>query len=86
MMLSEKNNDALSFGLIVNLSGIAERFDVSRPTVSNWIKRYGSFPKPLEIPGVIGVPLYLWPEVEAWHSDKWVSESYLGRHGKEEGF
>lgn len=51
---------------IVNASGIAMKIGVARSTVANYAKRYKDFPKPLETPGVIGISLYDWAEVEAW--------------------
>ena len=51
---------------VVNMAGIAEKIGVARSTAANYPKRYEDFPKPLEAPGVIGIKLYDWDEVEAW--------------------
>lgn len=54
---------------LVNGAGIAERLQVSRPVVSLWVKRYRSFPKPLDLPGVVGIPIYDWDQVESWYAE-----------------
>lgn len=51
---------------VVNMAGIAEKIGVARPTTANYPKRYKDFPKPLDTPGVVGIKLYDWAEVEAW--------------------
>lgn len=51
---------------LVNGLGIAERVGVSKAAVGNWRLRYADFPQPLELPGVVGVPLWHWPTVSAW--------------------
>ena len=52
---------------IVNIGGIADTLGVSPSTVSNWIRRHEDFPKSLYTPRVLGIRLYKWGEVRAWH-------------------
>lgn len=52
---------------IVNGKGISQRLGESRPTIANWRERYADFPKPLDMPGVLGIPLYSWPAVKDWY-------------------
>lgn len=51
---------------LVNMAGIAKKIGVARSTAANYPERYKDFPKPLETPGVIGIKLYLWPDVKSW--------------------
>ncbi len=62
---------------IVTTGEIARMFGVSQPAVSNWTKRYASFPRPLKVIGKAEV--YWWPEVEAWYDDLgWQGDSRVG--------
>lgn len=51
---------------LVNSSGIAERLGVGNAAVSNWPTRYPDFPSALDLPGVLGIPLYSWQAVRSW--------------------
>ena len=53
--------------LIVNGKGIASHFGVTPAAVSNWRARHADFPAPLDMPGVVGIPLWLLEDVTAWH-------------------
>lgn len=55
---------------LVNGAGIADRLGVSDPTVANWRARHDDFPAPLDVPGVVSIPLYHWPAVKAWHDSR----------------
>lgn len=56
-------------GDLVNAAGISVKIGLARSTVSNYAKRYKDFPKPIETPGVVGIKLYEWAEVEAWFKE-----------------
>ena len=62
-------SESISPGELVNMAGIAAKIGLSRPAVSNYTRRYKDFPKPVEAPGVIGIKLYRWSEVEAWFEE-----------------
>lgn len=55
---------------LVNAAGIAEMYGVSRSAVSNWEARDARFPAPLQLPGVVGIPLWDRREVIAWREAK----------------
>lgn len=52
---------------IFNILGLAQRYGVTKSAVANWRQRYNDFPKPLDMPGVKGIPLFDVREVDAWH-------------------
>lgn len=64
--------------LLVNTSGIAEKIGVARSTAANYPKRYKDFPEPLEAPGVIGIKLYFWPDVESWFNENFATRNQHG--------
>lgn len=49
---------------LVGITEIAQRAGVLKPAVSNWRRRYGSFPAP--VAELHTGPVWLWPSVEAW--------------------
>lgn len=51
---------------IVNTLGIAQRLGVTKSCVANWRTRYADFPEPLDMPGVVGIPLFSWWDVRLW--------------------
>ena len=53
---------------LVNGLGIATHFDVSISAVSNWRARNADYPLPLEVPGVIGVPIWDLDDIIRWRS------------------
>jgi hypothetical protein len=59
--------DVLPTGTVVNGKGIAHLLGQTNATVANWRSRYDDFPEPLDVPGVLGIPLYSWPAVKAWY-------------------
>lgn len=62
-------SESISPGELVNAAGIAVKIGLTRPTVSNYARRYKDFPSPIETPGVIGIKLYRWSEVDAWFTE-----------------
>lgn len=62
-------SELISPGELVNAAGIALKIGLTRPTVSNYARRYEDFPSPIETPGVIGIKLYRWGEVDAWFTE-----------------
>lgn len=52
---------------LVNGKGIARMFGVTPSTVANWEARYPNFPPPLDIPGVVGIPLWERLTILEWH-------------------
>lgn len=52
---------------LVNGKGIARMFGVTPSAVANWEARDPSFPEPLYIPGVVGIPLWERLEILEWH-------------------
>ena len=54
---------------LVNGTAICERYGVAKSTLSGWQTRNG-FPKPMDIPGLIGSKVWDCSEVEKWH-DNW---------------
>ena len=63
---------------LVNMAGIAEKIGVARSTAANYPKRYKDFPEPLEAPGVIGIKLYFWPDVESWFNENFATRNPHG--------
>lgn len=63
---------------LVMVAEIAERFDVHKSTIGNWMNRYPDFPAPVAVLSAGAV--YLMSEVLAW-----VEKSWPGRftHGRE---
>lgn len=53
---------------LVALSDIAQRFDVSSTAVANWRSRETDFPSPVAMLARGQNPVYLWSEVQDWHS------------------
>lgn len=62
-------SESISPGELVNAAGIALKIGLTRTTVSNYARRYEDFPSPIETPGVIGIKLYRWGEVDAWFTE-----------------
>jgi len=54
---------------LVNTLGIARRLGVTISAVSNWRVRCDNFPASLDIPGVVGIPIWLWTTVHTWAID-----------------
>lgn len=58
---------------LANGLGIAEHFGVSKQAVRMWEVRNPDYPEPLDLPHVVGIPLWDLADVEAWrerHSQK----------------
>ena len=51
---------------LIDASGIAERYQVSRQTVSNWQRRNDDFPQPLETPLTRGYSIWDVNRIDAW--------------------
>lgn len=49
---------------LVAIGDIAKRLEVTSGAVTNWIAKFGSFPRPAKYFTAGGV--WLWPDVEAW--------------------
>lgn len=58
---------------LVGISDIAQRCEVSAAAVSMWRKRYETFPEPVH--QLRMGPLFLWPQVDAWHDARYGSGS-----------
>ena len=50
----------------MNGLGIALAAGVGVPAVGMWRARHADFPAPLDLPHVVGVPLWRWADVHAW--------------------
>lgn len=49
---------------LVGISEIAERSEVSKQAVTNWVARYSDFPRPIVI--LASGPVFYWRDVVAW--------------------
>lgn len=54
----------LNASLLVGLTEISEKADVSRSAVGNWVMRYEDFPEAVVI--LASGPVFYWPEVKKW--------------------
>ena len=64
---------------VVNGLGIAQRLGVSKAAVSQWRTRHADFPHPLDLPGVVGIPLYYYSEVFEWYEARAYERDNPGR-------
>lgn len=62
---------SVSLSSLVNGTAICARYGVAKSTLSGWQTRNG-FPKPMDVPGLIGVKVWDCSEVEKWH-DNWIA-------------
>lgn len=56
--------------MLCNGAGLAELFGVSRSAVANWEARDTTFPAPLNLPGVVGIPIWESEDVRRWRERK----------------
>lgn len=54
----------LNTNLLVGLTEISDKADVSRSAVGNWVNRYEDFPEPVVT--LASGPVFYWPEVKTW--------------------
>jgi hypothetical protein len=52
--------------ILINGKGLADRYSVSTSLLGNWQRRYSDFPEPLNLPMVIGIPVWDVRIVDAW--------------------
>jgi hypothetical protein len=60
--------------MLINGKGLADRYSVSGSLMGNWQRRFPDFPEPLDLPMVIGIPIWDVRIVDIWME----SHSYLG--------
>lgn len=54
----------LNTDLLVGLTEISDRAEVSRSAVGNWVNRYEDFPE--TVVNLASGPVFYWPEVKKW--------------------
>lgn len=54
----------LNTDLLVGLTEISDKAEVSRSAVGNWVTRYEDFPEPVVT--LASGPVFYWPEVKKW--------------------
>lgn len=70
---------SMGYPVLISQADIADRNNVSRGAVSNWIKRYDFFPKEVMRVSRGEIPLYMLEEVEIFESKK----AMLTREGRD---
>lgn len=55
---------------LVSPADIAKLYDTSRATVSNWVRRYPDFPRPLAVVAQGHTALYSRRAVTTWHDGR----------------
>ena len=63
-------SSSIPSGRIANGKGVADLLGISHPTLANWRRRYSSFPKPLDAPNVVGIPLWDVEEILIWCQER----------------